>query len=125
MTAISTGGGMIEVQEIDGATVSMAGDYVETLVFVTEGAEGLATWLRERANCEDLVIARLPVGVVQKMHLTEQNGTLDCGRVLAASASLVDQQRLDVRPPSRWFRLGQFPGCKARLVEVRSSAGRS
>ena len=33
LTAISTGGGMIEVIEIDGIPVSMAGDYFETLVY--------------------------------------------------------------------------------------------
>jgi L-serine dehydratase len=33
LTAISTGGGMIEVIDIDGVTVSMAGDYFETLVY--------------------------------------------------------------------------------------------
>ena len=33
LTAISTGGGMIEVIEIDGNAVSMAGDYFETLVY--------------------------------------------------------------------------------------------
>lgn len=33
--AISTGGGMIEVLEIDGATVSMAGDFYQTLVYCT------------------------------------------------------------------------------------------
>ena len=33
MVAISTGGGMIEVISIDGATVSMAGDYFETLIY--------------------------------------------------------------------------------------------
>jgi L-serine dehydratase len=33
LTAISTGGGMIEVIEIDGVTVSMAGDYFETLIY--------------------------------------------------------------------------------------------
>lgn len=33
LTSISTGGGMIEVIEIDGAKVSIAGDYHETLVF--------------------------------------------------------------------------------------------
>lgn len=33
VTAISTGGGMIEVIEIDGASVSMAGDYFQTLVY--------------------------------------------------------------------------------------------
>lgn len=33
MSAISTGGGMIEVQEIDGSPVSMMGDYHELLVY--------------------------------------------------------------------------------------------
>ncbi len=35
VTAISTGGGMIEVIEIDGAKVSMAGDFYETLIYCT------------------------------------------------------------------------------------------
>ncbi len=34
ITAISTGGGMIEVIEIDGAEVFMAGDYYQTLVYI-------------------------------------------------------------------------------------------
>ncbi len=36
LTALSTGGGMIEVIAIDGAKVSMLGDYYETLVYVSE-----------------------------------------------------------------------------------------
>jgi L-serine dehydratase len=36
VTALSTGGGMIEVIEIDGATVSMAGDFYELLVYVED-----------------------------------------------------------------------------------------
>ena len=36
LTAISTGGGMIEVTEIDGVAVSMAGDYFETLIYCDE-----------------------------------------------------------------------------------------
>ncbi|HQZ95987.1 MAG TPA: L-serine ammonia-lyase, iron-sulfur-dependent, subunit alpha [Pyrinomonadaceae bacterium] len=39
LTAISTGGGMIEVTEIDGAPVSMAGDYFETLIYTTSPEE--------------------------------------------------------------------------------------
>lgn len=35
VTALSIGGGMIEVIEIDGAPVSMAGDYFETLVYTS------------------------------------------------------------------------------------------
>ncbi len=34
LTALSTGGGMIQVIEIDGATISMAGDFYETLIYV-------------------------------------------------------------------------------------------
>ena len=45
VVAISTGGGMIEVIEIDGANVSIAGDYAETLVFV-ESANGELESLR-------------------------------------------------------------------------------
>ena len=36
LTAISTGGGMIEVTEIDGVAVSMAGDYFETLIYCSD-----------------------------------------------------------------------------------------
>ncbi|MBX2920630.1 MAG: L-serine ammonia-lyase, iron-sulfur-dependent, subunit alpha [Chitinophagaceae bacterium] len=39
LTAISTGGGMIEIIEVDGAKVSMAGDYFETLVYVEAAAD--------------------------------------------------------------------------------------
>ncbi len=55
MTAISTGGGMIEVREIDGARVEMAGDYYETLVFARGGdldIRGLAGTLGERIDAE-------------------------------------------------------------------------
>lgn len=42
LTAISTGGGMIEVIEIDGIVVSMAGDYFETLIYCTQPDEIIA-----------------------------------------------------------------------------------
>jgi L-serine dehydratase len=42
MTAISTGGGMIEIVEIDGARVSMRGDYWETLLYPDAGGDRLA-----------------------------------------------------------------------------------
>ncbi len=55
MIAISTGGGAIEVLEIDGAKVSMAGDYHETLLFLdadeSEGAR-LAEDLSRRADVD-------------------------------------------------------------------------
>jgi len=36
LTALSTGGGMIEVIEVDGSPVSMLGDYFETLVYTSD-----------------------------------------------------------------------------------------
>ncbi len=54
MTAVSTGGGMIEIQEINGAKVSMLGDYFELLVFVSEGEEGLSMWLRSNFAFEQV-----------------------------------------------------------------------
>ncbi len=45
MVAISTGGGAIEVLEIDGVRLSMLGDYHETLLYVGSGGEALAEYL--------------------------------------------------------------------------------
>jgi L-serine dehydratase len=52
MTALSTGGGMIEVVEVDGIAVSMAGDAHETLVFpgdaTDEELEALLAFTKEK-----------------------------------------------------------------------------
>ena len=55
LTAISTGGGMIQVIEIDGATVSMAGDFYETLVYV-KSAERVVKFLQQSSLFDDLQI---------------------------------------------------------------------
>ena len=39
ITALSTGGGMIKVVEIDGASVNMAGDFYETLIYVKSATD--------------------------------------------------------------------------------------
>ena len=54
VTAISTGGGMIEVIEIDGARVSMRGDYWETLLYTDANGIQLAQALAERMDAEVL-----------------------------------------------------------------------
>jgi len=91
LRAISTGGGMIEVIDIDGFPVSIGGDYFETLLWVTgngqevvaaleAGFEADAILLHQaagkhlievRANCfvGDDVIAALPgIRVFKKLH---------------------------------------------------------
>jgi len=53
MIALSTGGGMIEVISIDGARVEMAGDYYETLVYVTS-ANYVKEFLDRSITCDDI-----------------------------------------------------------------------
>jgi len=57
LTAISTGGGMIEVIEIDGASVSMAGDYYETLVYTTQ-PDAVFAWIKANINCDAIELHR-------------------------------------------------------------------
>ncbi len=54
LSAISTGGGMIEVIEIDDVKVSMAGDYFETLVYCDK-PENVITFLKSSIQFDELV----------------------------------------------------------------------
>jgi L-serine dehydratase len=52
VTAISTGGGAIEIVEVDGARVSMRGDMYETLLYTDSGGERLAQTLAEQTDAD-------------------------------------------------------------------------
>ena len=52
VTAISTGGGMIRVVDIDGVQVSMMGDYNETLLYLDGDISRFAHDLRERVQVD-------------------------------------------------------------------------
>lgn len=54
LTAISTGGGMIEVIEIDGIVVSMAGDYFETLIYSTQ-PDAIIAFLKASIQYDSIV----------------------------------------------------------------------
>ncbi len=58
ITAISTGGGIIEVIEIDGVKVSMAGDYYETLIFIDSDGNRLLTHLKEIILADEIRLLR-------------------------------------------------------------------
>jgi L-serine dehydratase len=58
LTAASEGGGMIDVTEIDGAEVSIEGDFYETLVFVDSGASDLARDLDQVVNADEIRVCR-------------------------------------------------------------------
>lgn len=79
LTALSTGGGMIQVIEIDGATVNMAGDFYETLIYVKE-AEQVANFLKGSISYDEINVHRgesifievksdqfLPTGIIEEL----------------------------------------------------------
>jgi L-serine dehydratase len=53
LTAISTGGGMIEVTAIDDIPVSMAGDYFETLIYCNQ-PENIIAFLKATVSFDDI-----------------------------------------------------------------------
>lgn len=54
LIAISTGGGMIEIIEIDGIPVSMAGDYFETLVYCNNH-QIVMDFLHATIECDEII----------------------------------------------------------------------
>ena len=58
MTAISTGGGMIEVIEIDGVEVSIAGDYYETLIYLDSDENQLLKYVSENVETDEILLLR-------------------------------------------------------------------
>ena len=56
LTAISTGGGMIEVVRIDGVDVSLAGDYFETLIHPASDAVEVVKYLRENMDAGHILL---------------------------------------------------------------------
>jgi L-serine dehydratase len=56
MTAISTGGGMVEIIDIDGFETRLLGDYYETLIFLDPGRREIFDSLRERTDLDEIVL---------------------------------------------------------------------
>ncbi len=56
LKAISTGGGMIEIIEVDGNQVSMAGDYFETLIYLDSGGSELKNYLQDKAKADEIIL---------------------------------------------------------------------
>jgi L-serine dehydratase len=56
LVAISTGGGMIEIIKIDGLSVSIGGDYRETLIFAAGDGHAVASELGEILDADDIFV---------------------------------------------------------------------
>ena len=55
MTAVSTGGGMIEITQIDGIPLSMSGDFFETLIAIDSNEEAVIGYLEENIRADALI----------------------------------------------------------------------
>lgn len=56
MRAISTGGGAVEVIELDGVKVSIAGDYYETLIYLDSDGSKVLEFLRDHVNADEILL---------------------------------------------------------------------
>ncbi|MGB5171960.1 L-serine ammonia-lyase, iron-sulfur-dependent, subunit alpha [Eudoraea sp.] len=57
VTAISVGGGMIEIIEIDGASVSMAGDFYQTLVYI-KSPDQIINHIENSFTCDEITVRK-------------------------------------------------------------------
>jgi len=74
LVALSTGGGMIEVVEIDGAPVTLYGDYAVTVLDVADDGRTTAAWLAARTAVDDVTVSgHDPARVI----VSAQNGLSD------------------------------------------------
>ena len=58
LTALSTGGGAIKISEIDGAAVSINGDYYETLIYFNDDKKEVTKFLCNNFDLEEVLLHR-------------------------------------------------------------------
>ena len=56
LIAISSGGGMIEIIELDGMPISMRGDYFETIIYTRKEGKKILGELLNKLMCDDIVV---------------------------------------------------------------------
>jgi L-serine dehydratase len=91
LIAISTGGGMMEVQSIDGALLSMDGGYDETLVWLDGAPRDAIERLKARVDADEVLIHEVDGGLLVQVK---------------AAAFVPDDALADLRP-TRVRRLGR------------------
>jgi len=83
LSAISTGGGIIEIIDIDGVKVSLAGDYFETLIYVGSDGDQLLAHLKDNIQSDEIIALRS--GEIQFLEIKSQ-GFLPIGIIAALRA---------------------------------------
>jgi L-serine dehydratase len=95
LTAISTGGGMMEIVDIDGIELSLAGDYFETLIYLNADSGEIEKYLRE--NIEADMILLLHGFDTQIIEVKAQNFLGD--RIVSTLHAQYDIKYLKTIPP--------------------------
>lgn len=109
VTALSLGGGMIEIVEIDGTAISMQGDFWETLVFVPAAAEHLvgefAAWVEAEEialkNCRQPFIHISTTKPIDTMAINKIKSHVSVARVAVLKPVLPIISRRDIQVPFR------------------------
>lgn len=108
MRAISTGGGMMEVLNVDGFAVSMVGDCFETLLWVLRGGHELAKELATRLSAATILVHEAAGermvevkadGFVGDDVLAQLNGAFDIQAVKRLGPVLPELSRRDTAVP--------------------------
>lgn len=95
LTAISTGGGMMEVVEIDGVEVSMAGDYYETLIYLDADSGEIVKYLQENIKADKILLltgADTPIIEIKAQNFLEDE-------IVSALRAQYDIKYLKTIPP--------------------------
>ena len=95
LTAISTGGGMIEVIDIDGAPLSMEGDFHETLIYCSD-PEYVSLFLQKQMNTDDIICHRPSVNDICFIQVKSQQPMTDeCFDQLVSMSEVFGIKRID------------------------------
>jgi L-serine dehydratase len=110
--AISTGGGMIEVIEIDGFKLSMLGDYRETLVVIRPhqsfDSQELTNWIATKLTCDAALVHKSGEAVLLQIKASQFWCAEDL-QGLDSFGSLVWIKQLDCVLPVMSYRGMQVP----------------
>ena len=92
MVAISTGGGMIEIIEIDGTAISMFGDYFEVLVYVDRHEDSIVRYLEDTVTADTITA-----------HATNEGQIIEVKARCFPTEAILDElaERSDVRQIKR------------------------
>ncbi len=98
LIAISTGGGMMEVVDIDGVPISIGGDYFETLLFTRANGDDIAKAVAARVATDDILVHHAPDGQIVQVRAQEFVGDAVLDQLRALAPGLVAKRLAPVLP---------------------------